>query len=991
MAHPVPAPEEYHDSLSHRFDEPPSVARTPSRRQQFTEKEINPLLSDLSPTSTLEALLATDAVPLEKRNRRQSFVRESVASASTSERAWGIKAALASKKLQDWLEQLSEWRWHGYDRGDAGPFQGDEYWGALAAKTILQYEEHIDIIRADMETLEVQDLKDHVRSTHISRAPTSSDSFEQAAAATDYDHLDDFTAIITATIVQALPTLSRLTLLLNTWSTRLLILRRVPKFLMDLGSAQESMVSAWLAISKPIDPVARRKLDFTRKSFEEIQAVLQDQISHLGRHLDTMLDLLEGNEDTLPNGWIDGMDDLESEYSVWVVRAEELAFTNELVTDVDGQSDEQGRAKKPSESLRNMENDSTPCHSDANALPKMVGVKPDPSSGRVPPANAARPPNNAPSGLSKSFEIDDRSLRTESETLFSESRSQDLSPSLSKVARRPPPLSLYDPEQADSTASSEFESDLSNTGSATSEYFSNKSSPEILNASVIEYIGSPGLKGPWSGQEMLTPPVSAPRRWSEQTERNESIYFAGLPSGPVSPNSQRSRASTLVPDGTIGTVDQATDGAYRGPNHGHVRTRSASMKSFEIVPKSEIRKIVVRRSDSYTSPLATARLASLTNRPSLPLQSLSYDGAVSTSPIGHDDSKMHSSVDDKEPSNDQQSWCKPSIPCSVPVKAQHRFEQVSDLDSGSTSVNFHQKRQNEPTSNPAKGKASFVPSSGKSIDDRLQDRISSILPTNIRLTKSTVVEAPETASASNFGVSKTPGSRVPSSTLHKSQTFSPPTLTLAPAESQLKSLSTKSSNGEPETKLYHLHQPGKEVPIKLFVRLVGEGGERVMVRIGGGWADLGEYLREYANRHGRRTASDSRFDIQGMPSSPLSSQAPISSRPNTPGSSNYGNGSTPNRGQTTPGKLGTPQTPASDPAIRPPSRSSTNWNGTEGNSPSLGLAGPKTKKVDISPSKQQWVDDMLDQARGNGSEKFGNLGKAGGIKRVFFKRKASHC
>lgn len=67
-----------------------------------------------------------------------------------------------------------------------------------------------------------------------------------------------------------------------------------------------------------------------------------------------------------------------------------------------------------------------------------------------------------------------------------------------------------------------------------------------------------------------------------------------------------------------------------------------------------------------------------------------------------------------------------------------------------------------------------------------------------------------------------------------------------------------------DIKLYHLHRTDGQAPIKLYIRLVGEKGERVMVRVGGGWADLAEYLKEYATHHGskRRVVSEGRIQIQ---------------------------------------------------------------------------------------------------------------------------------
>ena len=111
-----------------------------------------------------------------------------------------------------------------------------------------------------------------------------------------------------------------------------------------------------------------------------------------------------------------------------------------------------------------------------------------------------------------------------------------------------------------------------------------------------------------------------------------------------------------------------------------------------------------------------------------------------------------------------------------------------------------------------------------------------------------------------------PGAETPVSRTAEPRTYSGPrpkaerpgrNLTLAPAEPSPR----KAATAEPEVKLYHLTQAGRSEPIKLFVRLVGEG-ERVMVRVGGGWADLADYLRQYAEHHGSRTVSENVLELQ---------------------------------------------------------------------------------------------------------------------------------
>lgn len=360
---------------------------------------------------------------------------------------------------------------------------------------------------------------------------------------------------------------------------------------------------------------------------------------------------------------------------------------------------------------------------------------------------------------------------------------------------------------------------------------------------------------------------------------------------------------------------------------------------------------------------------------------------------------------------------------SILAKSRHRFENVLDQSPGSTAVKLQRRKAVHVAAvNPSIRKSVVlhpVARPLKNSEDQLEARISSILteiPGHIRLKSGPEPDAPDVIPSDTFLAQSKPNSRSPAARLKKSpSSIQSSPLTLTPAHS--KSSRMRASSGDPEIKLYHLHQSGKDVPVKLFVRLVGEGGERVMVRIGGGWADLGEYLKEYASHHGRRSISDGRFEIQGLPQShpntPLSSLAGMSS----PGSSSTSRPGTPATRPTSahsfrfpqyPGSssadLGAPMTPE-NPVLRqfeptPGStesrhsslRPSSRLSSTDEDSP-LGLAGPKTRRKDVSPGKQAWVDEMLDQARKASAEKkkggaerdFGDLGTVGSTKRVFMR------
>lgn len=333
--------------------------------------ELDPLLSNLSPTSTLEALGATRAVNTEGETG-QSVLRDSVAAASTSERALGIRAALAGKKLKEWHRELTAWPWpgslsssrnaflmpseeeqkrfktkldhnghidgafpnHGLEKDEDDP-QGVEYWGGLPARLAQDYEVRIDLIRDDMEALEVEDLKDYVRDAHLTSNSRrlSRGMYGNGPSSAEYIHLDDFTAVITATIMHALPIISRLNSLLGAWSVRLAILRQIPEFLKLLEYTRTSLAVAWHLISDIDFAFPGSSLEHTRTALYSKRVGLENGICELGRRLDTMLDLLEGREDTIPEEWIDGMESIEAEFGSWVVETEKILMEAEWKLD----------------------------------------------------------------------------------------------------------------------------------------------------------------------------------------------------------------------------------------------------------------------------------------------------------------------------------------------------------------------------------------------------------------------------------------------------------------------------------------------------------------------------------------------------------------------------------------------------------------------------------------------------------------------------------
>ncbi|MCJ1434060.1 hypothetical protein MMC27_003426 [Xylographa pallens] len=1080
-----------------------SPSRSPTRRQEFTAHEIDPLLSNLSPTSTLEALRTTDVIALAP-GSWQKVLSESIADASTSERAFAIRAALAGKKLKEWYQEVKEWRWsqnsfeepplsekfgksRDFSHGghldqvlaqekvgmDTSRPNEEVYWGSLPAKVVQQYGERIEMIRDDMETLDVEELKEHVRGAHHTSRSRSSSLYELGppdSPLAKYNHLDDFTVLITATIIQALPYISKLNNLLDVWFVRLVVLRQVPGFLRQLDDARVAVDSAWNAIGISKVSTMESNPNLTRKDYTTMRSVLQERVTELGRRLDGMLDVLEGGMDRLPDHWIDSMESVQEDYETWAVDAERLVEENDWRLQQEAASylsslqpeakstinsrvihnGEDPHKSLDSEGQMTVSGGEHQSQSNGIALPRSMLQSIDGKSltaqtgdvghrtldGHVSPVddhssdlsfrNTGIPPSDRSAKISTSKDPILGELLEVIVYPYTKRTDGAQTPSSGKrtPSHRPPPLEIQPQTAAtDSTVSS----DISEPGSGTSEYFSNMSSPEILDASRVEYFKTPTEDKFhfWSPKEAAPSSDALSRHSSQRTERSTATTkdSAALPDGVVSKT--RSRASSFVPEATIleSSADESTEKVRHRPD---LALKRASVTSIEVLSRSELRNITVRRHSSSSS--VVSRLKDIGGiQEKADSQSAHKDLSASLSRAG-----TPSTEQDLSPSMRAAKWrhsffnnmsdftftSSPPSRSGTPLQPMIEIEAVSPSDrpnltdrKSSSSSSDLKGVQSPPKKYSNSTKIPLSPS--ESIEDQLTARITSILtniPARIRLTSGPEPDQSESQQSVLPTETRMVNTLSPPPYIERTHS-STPSITLGPAFPKTKS---RSHNGDSDIKLYHLHQPGKDAPIKLYVRLVGESGERVMVRVGGGWADLAEYLKEYASHHRGRSISDSKFEIKGLPSGhPSSSAATLvgrssgrstpTSRPGSPTarpssalnirklrvSSNSGTPSTPDLPprsyDMTPGSVDSQASSARSSSRRP------SW--AEDDAP-LGLSGPKSKNTIISPGKKAWVDGMLDQARKASGEKkragigdFGDLGKIGGTRRVFFRGK----
>ena len=282
---------------------------------------------------------------------------KSIELASSSERALGVRVAQTCKDLKSWAVEVESWEWpgtfapppaeertakrrrllseaglseqHTIDVQYRGKPHDGGFWGSLPSEVIIDHEARIEDIGEAMEELDLEGLKEHVRSAHLHARPGEVQGHSDHLASPPH-RLGDVTALITATILQALPYVSWLNRLLSEWSIRLLVLRKVPGFLRALKDLDEALDSAW----DEVDIQSQRDENVAgslKSRMRVIRVTLENKVSMLGQLLDSMLDDLEGRAETLPDHWIEGLEKAESVYADWVVQSEKTVLQIEWV------------------------------------------------------------------------------------------------------------------------------------------------------------------------------------------------------------------------------------------------------------------------------------------------------------------------------------------------------------------------------------------------------------------------------------------------------------------------------------------------------------------------------------------------------------------------------------------------------------------------------------------------------------------------------------
>lgn len=937
-----------------------------ARQHQQQLRTTDDLIQNLTPHTAAEYL-----------QNPAGTLKTCIDSATPSEQAFAMRAAIASKKIAEWLEELVSWPWpaqggsSGFElpaskRRRLSSLDGDvplktpgpplleddvDYIGSIPAADVVRYEKRIDEITLGLDGLDIEEIKTQVLHNHImplSRpgTPLIDSGRSVTSALSTLARMDDLTALITATLMQALPNLSKLTRLMSVWSFRLLVLRKIPVFLKSLSDAEAALRSGWMPThlgskgnvdDDPETSPSRQPAVLSPKSYEVKKAGLERKVAKAGRDLDSMLDILEGHQDTLPESWIDRVDSLEQEYGEWIAACERrlreaqlarIAETPELEADSgdheESSNDDDTPSKKPAS------RSSSGPHPDDNRVQFLKRLFDASVPVKKPVIKVIRPSDEAPANR------DPRVISVEPITpiIHTETTSLQAVP--------------------DGKLDEYKEQHLAFNGLQESSLPRHNPHGEQTEKDAEPKEGS----------------LERARREIPGYDSDTSDGYVSEPELPVLPRPRRSSDDTVSSTVDHEPLADFSDFSTDHLDHGTPDRFSRRDLNFEISPASEIRAPsspptfrsgTRSMSVSFNDEPIVTRLPSFSSSPKTPQTPSIFDDetpASTGSPkvvLSNTDAQLQQQISE--------------ILESVPAKIR--------LSSGLPTVNLN--------------------------------------PPDFKMPLVRRVSKPELHRSYSSMSTRSTGSRAGT-----------PSFTLAPAYGR--QVRQRPKPGNPEIKLYHLSRSNGEAPIKLFIRCVGEGGERVMVRVGGGWADLGEYLKEYASHHGRRSAGgEGRVEVKDIPRNAAASAAAIvrpgSTPPSRPASAqdthssmgplkvrktrrHTGIGSTTTTEEaktplSTTSKPDSNTTPSSGASTRSRSSSRLSW-GEEDSS--LGMAGPRAKQIEMSEENKAWVESVKEKVRRASGErkisagssaispdmssllmdgKFGEIGKVGATKRLF--------
>ena len=876
--------------------------------------------------------------------------------------------ALAAERVRNWCEEVEPWSWD-------GTFQ-------LPSDEVARRDSRLEVIGDDLNELRVEDLKDHVLDIYIGRSRSGLTRSIENLARLPVNFLDTYELFVTQTLIQLLPQMVLLKQLLRSWSMRLLILRKSPAFLARLQSCREYLSTDFAESWDPVSPSSSPEhLRLLQSNIQNAQKRLRNLTQDAGRQLDAMLDTLEGSDDCLPDDWIDEYEKVEAEYTQWTVEANswilqiEVAITKAI-------------AKENEESERVKLGNLTPTAATSTQTEAPTFLDIDHSASE--------------SGSSAS------SFFSESAEAVSIRSSQELEGS-ARAAQYLVPLQLS--MQEDLTLQLGY-SAYPQTENAADRFGDTGSLPFQIHARGDMMRNADTEEAAMIRRASTTSINSFQKSQLKQVNVRRSSSLASSVTLPSRGSVKETSSAPVSPTSPAGSIRRQS--WLTNPTSPLTVAMAGVSKDVVSAPATPVSPTIPENLDEGLESGSSADAS--VNQPVVE-RTPEYVSSPEESPYSQ--TQGGSSLENSPLVARQLSRVpRPvlnTMPKRKPVANAQLAPAVLSDDSSPPPVPPKAKRP----SSPSKLRSQTVPRMP------LQQQISAIISeihAPIRLASTPPQPAIAAPDPPNPSANPSKFRRLPSlrTSLHRSTTptatsSSPlPGLTLAPASSE--DARRAGVSADPEMQLYHLHSGAGGAPIKLFVRRVGGGADdasppRVMVRVGGGWADLREYLRAYAEHHhgslARRAVSDGGVLVRGLGAAPADAAGASAPRRGGAASGAVSPSSSPS-----PLTVRDPEGPAvafdGAAADRGMRGFSSAWSesgsspvGPMGSSPSApssgrrhasrgeqrSLAGPVAaaahRKGEMSEEKRDWVEGIVEQAKRlhivGGKEK--------GTKRVFLKGK----
>ncbi|KAJ4141335.1 hypothetical protein NW768_000546 [Fusarium equiseti] len=910
------------------------------------------ILANLGPRNVVDAL-----------NTATGALRASLDKFSTTDREFTMRTALASHAIWVWLEELQSWPWPS-GSGSSGfeipgeeerkkksmqlsvPEEGDDQWmGSLLARDVAKYDRRVADIQRDLSELGIEDIKTHIRMNHIdamSRPGTPLSEFNAAAQ------------------------LSRSSY--NRMEDHTAVIMTIVMHALPVLNNLRRLLQTW-----DLRLCALRRVPTLLLALEDAEVALQSAFKAISLHTKDTPQKDDGSpqDSTLTR---DTFDVMKKHIEQLIARpGRSLDY---MLDCLEGLSD-----TLPGDWLDRMEAVESSysdwvvvCEKKIRETERNTPTQPDPPQPTEPPRSPS--PVKQDAEAKEPASLDDNLISDEPD-------SDDDTPINASTGVVPIPL-LLPPKIIRSDSSEDINTSMEPTKS--------RIPSGLSEADTIV----PGWhkRDSSSESEPESPPSFLPIEEVDETCEENDTFDGNRDVLPGTPKAPRQSIEEDFNSSTMFTRTPETPEYNYSFSHDYEREISPELPPLRPLPLPRPRidpsRTLAVRSSSMNFGALSSDPPEISGSPDLPRTRIREAEYIQASPPSSPPEESKGTL---------------SAPLGSPFLAPDR--NVDDLDISTMHMEQIDESYNDEFDDSFSISEYPTPFEhrGSAGDQHLQQQISHIIdsiPAKIKLTTEPKVNL-NPPDLQLPRVRKRPSIepfRRSTSGLSSNSRAGTPSFTLSPAKN------TRVRNrGHSEIKVYHLSRSTGEAPIKLFIRCVGEQGERVMVRVGGGWADLGEYLKEYASHHKRRSAATN-AKVEVLPESPGSRRSNVGSSPGgrpqsavetspisplsvrkTRRSIGAMGSEMPKMSFGTPGDEGTPE-------VFGRSRSNSHLSWKEDDSSFLGLAGPTGKKVEMSEENKAWVASVKEKVRiaSNGERRissstsqFGELGKVGGTKRLFLK------